>query len=127
MSNSIKNISEWYLKQPQLIKATIIVTFTYLFLILFFFCIRIIMVYNSSALMEPYNRSNEFIKANIDSAKLPDITNDSYNKLFKLQNEVISLRRKHHFQVAMTFSKIIMELLLHLYLFQLLEACYYLF
>lgn len=88
-----------------MIKGFVVVCMTYTLLAFFFLTVREMIYHKSSGMMEPYNSSNTLISENVDSSKVPVLGNTSYAKIFRLQNDVISLRREHHYKVAMAFFK----------------------
>ena len=104
-TDTLRNIFNWYVNQSQVVKAVITVCLTYVFIAAVFLTVRATIKGSSNDLMLPYNNSNTIIGNNINGAKIPVLGNDNYSKVLKLQEEVISLRRNHHYEVAITFFK----------------------
>ncbi len=95
----------WYAGQHEMIKASIVVFLAYLFLGAIFLSVRSIMAEKSDELMTPYNNSNMLVSENIISSTIPVLGDTAYSKIFRLQDNIITLRRDHHYQLAMTFFK----------------------
>ncbi|MEI9810305.1 MAG: hypothetical protein WDO16_21885 [Bacteroidota bacterium] len=109
LNTTINNIYSKYLAQSEkvrnLIKGFLIALLTYLIILIIFHIVRIIISDKSGELMSPYNQSNVSIGNNINDAQIPVLGNENYSKVFKLQREIIDLRRSHHYQVSMAFFK----------------------
>jgi hypothetical protein len=101
----MRDTAQWYQKQTHLIKGFLAVTVTYTILGLLFIIVRGAIEAKSTSLMEPYNQSNAIISNTVSTSRIPVLENPSYMKTFQVQNEVFSLRRDHHYKVAMTFLK----------------------
>lgn len=105
MSASLKNLLNRYHAFSPVVKSFIIICITYSCLSILFFTIRFVISSKAIDAMEPYNNSNLLITKNINEARVPVFGKEAYTKIFKLQNDVIALRREHHYQVAITFLK----------------------
>lgn len=105
IKNFIRDMYNWFVRQSQIIKATLIVFFTYASLLFIFMLVRFIMGGKSDQLMLPYNKSNKIITENISNANIPVLGDSDYSKVLKLQDNIINLRREHHYQLSMIFFK----------------------
>ncbi len=105
MLDFIKNNAIRYQSLSSVPKSFLVVVVTYVALSVLFYSTRAVIGNNAANAMEPYNNSNALISKNINSADIPVMGNNSYTNLFRLQNDVIVLRRQHHYTVAMAFLK----------------------
>jgi hypothetical protein len=105
MLNFIKNNAARYQALTNVPKSFVLVSVTYMALTILFFLTRFIIGNKAAEAMEPYNNSNTLINKNINTADVPVLGNIAYTNIFKLQNDVIVLRRQHHYYVAMSFLK----------------------
>lgn len=96
---------DWYKSRTPAIKAVITVCLTYLLHIAIYQTARWVMAERASAAMTPYNDSNTEIGKFIKTTGIPVLGNETYSKAFRLQEEIISQRRTHHYGVAMMFLK----------------------
>ncbi len=104
---AIISVYSVYLSQPEkvrnLIKGFLFAAFTYFFIFLLFIFLRAGISRNSTRLMHPYNLSNSKISENISTATIPVLGNVNYANMLKLQQQVIELRRGHHYNVSVAF------------------------
>jgi hypothetical protein len=105
MFRILKDLSARYVTLPEVPKSFLVVLVTYSGLSILFFAVRGVIGSKATDAMEPYNNSNMLISKNINTAPIPVLGNDSYTKIFRLQNDVIDLRRSHHYKVAIAFLK----------------------
>jgi|GEM_PF-2552335 len=103
--DGIKSMYNRYLGFSQSVKAFLTVGGTYMLMLIFFLLIRTFIASKSQDLMTSYNNSNDVIGKNINTAKISGLGNDNYPRILKMQEEVVNLRRNHHYKLAMTFFK----------------------
>lgn len=96
---------DWYKSRTPAIKAVITVCLTYLLNIAIYQTARWVMADRASAAMAPYNNSNTEIGKFIKNTAIPVLGNETYTRAFRLQEEIISQRRSHHYDVSMMFLK----------------------
>lgn len=111
IKNFLKALFTWYLSLQPLAKGFIMMVTTYFFLGLLFLAVRFTINEKAKEVMVPYNQSNTFISDFVSKTNVPELGKSTYTKVFNLQNEILTLRRTHHNEMALGFLKNYMAVL----------------
>lgn len=94
-----------YKSKPDYLKAAISFALTIGTILIAFLVIRCVILSNSNGLLKDFRNSNQKVTQFISDSKIPVMGYDIYDRTFRLQDSVITLRRDHHYSVALMFFK----------------------
>lgn len=99
------SFTTFYKKQPDYFKAAFSFAITVLIIFISFLIFRGLIGNKSNRLLKDFRYSNEKVTQFISQSQIPVMGYAIYDRTFRLQDSVITLRRDHHYRVAMMFFK----------------------
>ncbi len=103
--NNMKNILSWYSSQATFIRAFVVFVSTIAIAAVLFLIISLSMYHKAVVFMKPYNVSDTILAKQITQMKKPSLLPESSFDVLKMEQKIINIRKKHHYELAVLIFK----------------------